>query len=166
MTKYANPLKKIIGGWIQWPNMQLLFKFQVNRMKIDNFRRPAYFDLLAYVDFQKNWWLNWVSWDENPLQISSQSDENWGFWKSHLSCWPLDYVDLLTSKTTGFFLMTNSTMWWSFVKIGLKLWPVNDKQTDRQNNKIDWPIYLKKSSFLQVTNTQTHKRKRSTYLSK
>ena len=31
--------------------------------------------------------------------------------------------------------MTNSTVWWSFVKISLKLWPVGDKQTNRQTNR-------------------------------
>ena len=45
-------------------------------------------------------------------------------------------VDLLTSKTICFFLMTNYSMWWSFVKIGLKLWPEGDKQTDRQTDRI------------------------------
>ena len=34
----TNLTSKIIGGWIQWPNMQLLFKFQDNRMKIEDFR--------------------------------------------------------------------------------------------------------------------------------
>ena len=33
----------------------------------------------AYLDLQNNWWLNSVTWNENPLQISSQSDENWQF---------------------------------------------------------------------------------------
>ena len=32
---------KRIGGWIQWRNMQLLFKFQVNRMKIEDFRNTT-----------------------------------------------------------------------------------------------------------------------------
>ena len=31
--------------------MQLLFKFQVNRMKIEDFRKSAYVVLLAYVEF-------------------------------------------------------------------------------------------------------------------
>ena len=35
--------------------MQLLFKFQVNRMKIDSFRNLAYVDLLAKVDLKNNW---------------------------------------------------------------------------------------------------------------
>ena len=177
---------KIIAGWIQWPKMQLffkfqvdrmkidnfrnsayvvlltyvdlknnslvefsdlkhiniLFKFQVNRMKIDYFRNSAYVDLLAYVDLQDNWWLNSVTWlilyilfkfqvnrmkiedfgnttlvvdlvsiltfwsmltskiigwlnsmseNINLLQISSQSDEIWGFKKSWLR-----FVDLMT----------------------------------------------------------------------
>ena len=71
--------KKLIGGWIHWPNMQLLFKFQVNRMKIYNFINSAYVELLAYVNLQNNRWLNSVTWNIYPLQISSQSDENWGF---------------------------------------------------------------------------------------
>ena len=41
--------------------MQLLFKFQVNRMTIDNFRNLAYVDILAYVDLKNNWWLNSVN---------------------------------------------------------------------------------------------------------
>ena len=46
--------------------------------------------------------------------------------------WPFD---LLILKTIYFFLMTNSSMWWSFVKIGLKIvtWrQLTDRQTDRQ----------------------------------
>ena len=30
-------LKKVIGGWIQWDDMQMLFECQANQMKIDNF---------------------------------------------------------------------------------------------------------------------------------
>ena len=72
--------------------MQLIFKFQVNRMKIDNFRnnlkiRPAVFlvDLMAYVELltydnlKSNRWLNSLTWYANPIQISSQSDEILGF---------------------------------------------------------------------------------------
>jgi len=40
-VKKTNLTSAIIGGWIQWPNMQLLFKLQVNQMKIDNFRKSA-----------------------------------------------------------------------------------------------------------------------------
>ena len=74
-----NLTSKIIGGWIQWPNKQLLFKSQVNRMKIDNFRNPADvfladFDLKNIIGG-----FNSVTWNINPIQISSQSDENWGF---------------------------------------------------------------------------------------
>ena len=75
----TNLTSKIIGGWIEWPNMQLLFKFQVNRMKTDNFTNSAYVVLLAYFDLENNWCLNSVTWYANPLQISSQGDENWGF---------------------------------------------------------------------------------------
>ena len=75
----TNLTSKIIGGSIQWPNIQLLFKFQVNRMKINNFRNSAYVDLLANMNLQKNWWLNSETWSANPVQISSQLDENCGF---------------------------------------------------------------------------------------
>ena len=43
--------------------------------------------------------------------------------------------------------MTHSTMWWSFVKISLTLWPEGNKQTDRQNNKIDLPTNLENRRF-------------------
>ena len=32
---------KIIGGFIQLPDLQILFKFQVNRMKIEAFRNTT-----------------------------------------------------------------------------------------------------------------------------
>ena len=47
--------------------MYVLFKFQVNGMKIDNFRNLAHVDLLAYVDLlvqgdlKNNRWLNSVT---------------------------------------------------------------------------------------------------------
>ena len=49
----------------------------------------------------------------------------WGLHDIFDLCWPFN---ILTSKTIGFLLMTNSTMWWSFMNIGLKLWPVGDWQ--------------------------------------
>ena len=49
---------KLVAGLIWLPGMQMLFKFQVNWMKIDNFRNSAYVDILADVDFDNNWWLN------------------------------------------------------------------------------------------------------------
>jgi len=89
-------LKKI-GSCIQWLNVQILFKFQVNWMKIDNFRNPVYVDLLACVDLKNNCWLNSATWYKNAVQISSQSDENWGFHKfGHVDIWPM-----LTSKVTA-----------------------------------------------------------------
>jgi len=57
----------------------MLFKFQVNRIKIVDFRNLSYVDLLVYVDIlvygyrKTNRWLNSAA---NGLQISSQSDEN------------------------------------------------------------------------------------------
>ena len=41
-------ISKIIGAWIQRPDMQMVFEFQVNRMKIEDFRNLTYVDLLAY----------------------------------------------------------------------------------------------------------------------
>ena len=41
---------KSIGGWIQQPDMKMLFKFQVNWIKIEDFRNSAYIDLIVYVD--------------------------------------------------------------------------------------------------------------------
>ena len=35
---------KLIGGWIQWADVQMLFKFQVNWIKIDDFSNLAYAD--------------------------------------------------------------------------------------------------------------------------
>ena len=43
---------KVIGGFIQWADMKILFKFQVNWMKIYNFRNLAYVDVLAYIDLK------------------------------------------------------------------------------------------------------------------
>ena len=72
-----------------------MFKFQVNRIKIEDFRHLADVDLLIYVDIKINRWFNSVTWYVNAFQISSQLDENWEFRKYHLSCWPLAYLDLL-----------------------------------------------------------------------
>ena len=47
--------------------MQILFKFEVNQMEIDNFRNLAHADLLAYVDLKNNWWLNSMNKYANPL---------------------------------------------------------------------------------------------------
>ena len=68
---------KLIGGWLQWPDMQMLFKFQVNWIKIEDFRNLAdvdvlvYVDLFAYVDLNISRWLNSMTWYANGLQISS-----------------------------------------------------------------------------------------------
>ena len=51
-------------------------------MEIENFRNFAYVnifayvDILAYVDLKNTFSLNSVTWYANPLQISSQSEEN------------------------------------------------------------------------------------------
>ena len=59
--------------------MQMLFKFKVNRMKIEEFINLAYVELLVYVDLKINRWLSLVTTYANGLQILSQSDENWQF---------------------------------------------------------------------------------------
>ena len=71
-------LKYIFGAWIEKPDMQMVFKFQVNRMKIEDIRK---FGLLAYVYLKINRWLNSSILCTNDLQISCESDENWGFQK-------------------------------------------------------------------------------------
>ena len=65
--------------------MQMLLKFEVNRIEIEDFRNLAYVDILVYIDLlayvylKMKRWLNLVTWYANALQISSQSEENWGF---------------------------------------------------------------------------------------
>ena len=87
LTFWLKLTSKFIGGWIQWPDMQMLFKFQVNWIKIEDFRNLAYVDLFVYVDLftngdhKNNKWLLSVIWYVNHFQISTQSDENWGFRK-------------------------------------------------------------------------------------
>ena len=41
---------KLKGGWIQWPDVQMLFKFQVNWIKIEDLRKLTYVAILVYVD--------------------------------------------------------------------------------------------------------------------
>ena len=77
---------KIISDWIQWPEIYILFKFKVNGMKIEDFRNSnlvvdlwpmlTFWSMLTSKIIGKS---NSVSWNVNPLQISSQSDENWQF---------------------------------------------------------------------------------------
>jgi len=62
-------------------NTQILSKFQVKWMKIDNFRNDyvdflADVDVLAYVDLKNMCSLNSIARYTNPLQISSEWDEN------------------------------------------------------------------------------------------
>ena len=58
---------KLIGGGIHWPDMQMLFKFRVKRIKIKDFRNMADVDVLVYVDLfaygnhKNNRWLNSVT---------------------------------------------------------------------------------------------------------
>ena len=60
-TFYTKMTSKLIIGWIQWTRLQMFFKFEVNSMKIANFRNLAGVDLLAYVDLKTNHWLNSVT---------------------------------------------------------------------------------------------------------
>ena len=69
--------------------LKILFKFQVNRMKIEDFRNLAYVDLLASVDLKNNWWLNSVSY-ENPVQISSHRMKIDNFRNlDYIGLWPM-----------------------------------------------------------------------------
>ena len=55
--------------------MKMLFKFQVSRMKIEDFRILAYVDLLVYDNLKINRWLSSATTYAKGLQISSQLDE-------------------------------------------------------------------------------------------
>ena len=83
---------KRIGGWIHWPNVKIVFKFQLNRRGVDDFR-----NLTKLVTFGL--------------------------------CWPFDF------KNNRLLFMTNSTILWSFMKIGLKMSPAGDWQTDRSTDR-------------------------------
>ena len=89
---------------------------KIKLKKIDS----AYVDLLADVDLKNNWWLNSMTWCANPLQISSELDENWGFQKYHLRCsvftlglcwsqkyWLVEFSDLKYISSSNF----KSTRW-------------------------------------------------------
>ena len=61
---------KRISGWIHWPNMQLLFKFQVNRRKIHNFRNLAYVDLLTSKTIG-----GWIQWPDMQMLFKFQVNQ-------------------------------------------------------------------------------------------
>ena len=92
LTFWPMLTSKIIGGWIQWPEIYyILFKCQVNQMKIEDFRNTTLvvdlgtmLSIWSMLTTKISAWLNPVTWNIYPLQISSQSDENWGFYKSDL----------------------------------------------------------------------------------
>ena len=105
-------------------------------MKTDNFRNSAYVDLLANVDLQIICLV-----ELSDLKYKSSSNFKSIGWKLRILeippklltfglCWPFD---LKNNR------LLPDTMWWSFMKIGLKLWPggdwQRDKQTDRQTDK-------------------------------
>ena len=54
LTFWPMLTSKIICGWIEWADLKILFKFQVNRMKIDNFCNSGMCWPLVYVDLQKS----------------------------------------------------------------------------------------------------------------
>ena len=89
----TNLTSKIIGGWIQWTNMQLIFKFQVNRMKSDNFRNSALLTLWPmWTSKIIGGWIQWLKYksSSNFKSIGGKL----GFKKYHLGFWPWAYVDL------------------------------------------------------------------------
>ena len=62
----------------------------------------AYVDLLTYDNLKSNRWLNSLTWYANPVQISSQSDENWGlnfFYVGAIK--PKALETIITSATEG-----------------------------------------------------------------
>ena len=74
---------KILADGIQTPDMQMLFQFQVNRMKTEDFRNTTlvvdFGPILTFCSLLTPKiirWLNSLSENINCLQISSQSDEN------------------------------------------------------------------------------------------
>ena len=135
---------KVISGWIQWLDMQILFKFQVNRMKIEDFRDSTLvvdlWPMLAFCPKLTSKVIGgWIKWPDLQLLFKFQVGE-----MKIVNFRNLAFVDLLTSKTIGFFLMPNSTIWWSFVKIGWKLWHVGDRQTNRTTKstyQYTWKIF-------------------------
>ena len=81
--------------------MQTLFEFQVNRIKIEDFRNSAHVDILVYVDLlahgdlkKNNRWLNSMTRNVNPFEISHQSDEK-RILENLAQIGILAYVDLL-----------------------------------------------------------------------
>ena len=55
LTFWSMLTSKVIGAWIPWPDVQMVFKFQVNRMKIEDFRNSTLVvDLLVDVDLKNN----------------------------------------------------------------------------------------------------------------
>ena len=94
---------------MKWPNLQILFKIQVNQMKIDNFRNLAYVDFLAYVDLLANVDLkNTLVVEFSDLKYKSSLNFKSIGWKLRILeipsklltfglCCPLAYVDLLAN---------------------------------------------------------------------
>ena len=148
--------------------MQILIKFQVNRIKIDDLKNLAmsnFWSVLTYWPKLTSKFIGgWIQWPDMQLlfkfQVNGMKIEEFRNLRKLTfgRCWSFD---LLTSKTRGFLLMTNSTVWWSFVKIGLKLWLVGDwhtnRQTDKQTDRITHKTkqytveYWKNLRFSQVT---------------
>ena len=87
----TNLTLKIIGGCIQRPNMEIIFKFQVNQMKMDDFRnRTEDVDRSPILTF---WWM--LTSKFSDLICKSSSNFNsigwiWTILEIRQSCWPFD----------------------------------------------------------------------------
>ena len=118
-TFYPKMTSKIVIGWIQRTLLQMFFKFEVNSMKMDNFRNFAGVDLLAYVDLKTNHWLNSVTFLQmlfkfHVNQSKIEDLEIWPIWPFGL-CWPqasflVEFIDLIGKsysnlKSIGWKLM-------------------------------------------------------------
>ena len=64
---------KIIRGCIQWADMQMVFKFQVSRIKIDNFRNVAQVDVLACWPILTSKLVGgWIQWPDMQILFKFQ----------------------------------------------------------------------------------------------
>ena len=127
---------KIVGFPILWCHMQILFKFQVNRMKNDDFR-----NLTSKIT---------GGWIQGPgVQILFKFQFN----RMKIEDFRNTTLVVTFGLCSPFDLKNNSLLpddkLYHVVKIGLKLWPVGDRQTDKQTDKpvgghgspsIRWPL--------------------------
>ena len=130
---------KIISGWIQWPEIYILLKFQVNRMKIEDFRNTTLVvDLGPILTFWSTLtskiMAGWIQWPNMQLhfkfQVNRMKIEDFRNLTSIVDLRPLLTFWPKKNKKNNRLLPFDTTIWWSFVMIGLKVWPVGDRQTD------------------------------------